>query len=110
MYASMTMSLWIKAFAKLHIQKILYKCFIAGYFLFTMYFHLTATLTKELQLVSEWVARNQLVLNISKTKGIVFGTNNSLNPVSQRLVMNNVEIEQVEVLGVTLVCKMVKTY
>ena len=28
---------------------------------------MTATLNKELQLVSEWVARNMLVLNISKT-------------------------------------------
>ena len=41
---------------------------------------MTATLNKELQLVSEWVARNKLVLNISKTKSIVFGTNHSLNP------------------------------
>jgi hypothetical protein len=31
-----------------------------------------ATLNKELQLVSEWVARNKLALNISKTKNIVF--------------------------------------
>ena len=29
---------------------------------------MTATLNKELQLVSEWVARNKLVINISKTK------------------------------------------
>jgi hypothetical protein len=36
---------------------------------------MTATLNKELQLVSEWVARNKLVLNISKTKRI--GTNHS---------------------------------
>jgi hypothetical protein len=34
---------------------------------------MTATL-KEMQLVSEWVARNKLALNISKTKSIVFGT------------------------------------
>ena len=40
---------------------------------------MTATLNKELQLVSEWVARNKLVLNISKTKSIIFGTNHSLN-------------------------------
>jgi hypothetical protein len=64
---------------------------------------MTETLNKELQLVSEWVARNKLVLNISKTKSIVFGTNRSLNPKPQlHLVMNIVEIEQVEV--------MVKTY
>ena len=70
---------------------------------------MTATL-KELQLVSELVARNLLTLNISKTKSIVFGTNHSLNPEPQlHLVMNNVEIEQVEVtklLGVTLYCKL----
>ena len=28
---------------------------------------MTATLNKELQLVSEWMARNKLVLSISKT-------------------------------------------
>ena len=71
---------------------------------------MTATLNKELQLVSEWVARNKLVLNISKTKSIVFGTNQSLNPKSQlNLIINNVEIEQVEVtklIGVTLDCKL----
>jgi hypothetical protein len=31
---------------------------------------MTATLNKELQLVSEWVARNKLVLNISKLKAL----------------------------------------
>ena len=57
---------------------------------------MTATLNKERQLVSEWVTRNKLVLNISKTKSIVFGTNHFLNPKPQLcLVMNNVEIEQV---------------
>lgn len=70
----------------------------------------TETFNKELQLVSEWVARNKLVLNISKTKSSVFGTNHSLNPKPQlHLVMNNVEIEQVEVttlLGVTMVGKL----
>ena len=44
---------------------------------------MTATLNKELQLVSEWVARNKLVLNISKTKSIVFGTKHSLTPKPQ---------------------------
>jgi hypothetical protein len=59
---------------------------------------ITTTLNKELQLVSEWVARNKLALNISKTKHIVFRTNNLLNPTPQlNLVRNNVEIEQVEV-------------
>ena len=56
---------------------------------------ITATRNKELQLVSEWVARNKLVLNVSKTKSIVFGTNYSLNTKSQlNPVINNVEIEQ----------------
>ena len=44
----------------------------------TLYMSATATEmtphNKELQLVSEWVARNKLALNISKTKSIVFGT------------------------------------
>ena len=52
---------------------------------------MTETLNKELQLVSEWVARNKLVLNTSTTKSIVFGTNHSLNP-KLNLVVNNVEI------------------
>ena len=71
---------------------------------------MTATLNKELQLVSEWVARNKLVLNISKTKSIVFGTNHSLNHKPQlNLIIYNVEIKQVEMtklLGVTLDCKL----
>ena len=69
---------------------------------------MTATLNKELLLVSEWVARNKLALNISKTKIIVFGTKHSLNP-KVNLVINNVEIEQVEMTklpGVTLDCKL----
>ena len=69
---------------------------------------MTATLNKELQFISEWVARDELVLNISKTRSIVFGTKHSLNPKPQlNLVINNVEIEQVEVtklLGETLDC------
>ena len=71
---------------------------------------MTATLNKELQLVSEGVARNKLVLNISKTKSIAFGTNHSLNPTRQlNIVMNIVVIEQVEetkLLGVTMDCKL----
>ena len=39
----------------------------------------TETLNKELQSVLEWVASNKLVLNISKTKSSVFGTNHSLS-------------------------------
>jgi hypothetical protein len=37
------------------------------------------TLNKELQFVSEWVERKKLVLNISTTKSIVFGTCHLLN-------------------------------
>ena len=66
----------------------------------------TETLNKELQSVLEWVARNKLVLNISKTKSIVFGTNHSISLRPQlNLVMNGVAVEQVEetnLLGVTL--------
>jgi hypothetical protein len=65
---------------------------------------MTATLNKLLQIVSEWVARNNLVLNISKS--IVVGTNHSLNHKPQlNIVLNHVEIEQVEgnkLLGLTL--------
>ena len=51
---------------------------------------MTATL-KELQVVSEWLAGNKIVLNISKTQTIVFGTNHSLNPKPKlNLVINNV--------------------
>jgi hypothetical protein len=38
----------------------------------------TETLNTEFQPVLEWVASNKLVLNTSKTKSIVFGTNHSL--------------------------------
>ena len=59
---------------------------------------MTTKPNEELQFVSEWVARNKLVLNIPKTKSIVFGTNHSLNPKPQlNHVINHVEIEQVEV-------------
>ena len=63
------------------------------------------TLNKELQSLLEWLASNKLVLNISKSKSIVFGTNHSLSSRLQlNLVMNGVAVEQVEVtklLGVT---------
>jgi hypothetical protein len=36
-------------------------------------------LNKVLQSDLEWVGSNKLVLNISETKSIVFGTNHSLN-------------------------------
>ena len=56
------------------------------------------------------MARNKLVLNLSKTKSVAFGINHTLNPKPQlNLGMNNVEIEQVEenkLFGVTLDCKL----
>ena len=67
---------------------------------------MTSTLNKELQSVSEWVAKNKLSLNFSTTKSILSETKYSLNPKPQlNLVINHVEIEQVEktkLLGVTL--------
>jgi hypothetical protein len=66
----------------------------------------TETLNKELQSVLEWVASNKLVLNVSKTKCIVFGINHSVSSRPQlNLVMNGVAVEQVvetKLLGVTL--------
>jgi hypothetical protein len=57
----------------------------------------TETLNKELQSVLECMASNKLVLNISKTKSIVFGTNHSRSARPQlNLVMNGVAVEQVE--------------
>ena len=48
---------------------------------------MTATLHKELQLLSEWLASYKLALNISKTKSIVFGTNHSLIPKPQLILV-----------------------
>ena len=57
----------------------------------------TATLNKTLQSVLEWVASYKLVLNITKTKSIVFGTNHSLISRPQlNLVIKGVTVEQVE--------------
>jgi hypothetical protein len=68
------------------------------------------TLNKELQSVLEWVANNKLVLNISKPKSIVFGTNHSLSSRPElNLVMDGVAVDQVEetkLLGATLDCKL----
>ena len=57
----------------------------------------TETLNKELQSVLEWMSSIKLVLNFSKTKSIVFGSNHSLSVRPQlNLVMNGVAVEQVE--------------
>ena len=69
---------------------------------------ITATFNKELQLISEWVARNKLVLNISKNlKHCIW--DKSFTKPHLNLVMNNKEIEQAEMtelLAVTLDCKL----
>ena len=39
---------------------------------------ITACLNRELQTAPEWVTSSKLVLNISKTKSIVFGTSHAL--------------------------------
>ena len=46
----------------------------------------------------EWVASNKLVLNISKTKSIAFGTNHILNskPKLNLVMYHSVAVEQVE--------------
>ena len=56
----------------------------------------------------EWVASSKLILNISKTKSILFGTNNLLSARPQlNLVMNVVEqVEETKLFGVTLDCKL----
>ena len=51
----------------------------------------TENLNKDLQSVSEWVTSNKLVLNISKTKRIVFGTNHSVNSIPQLNLIEQVE-------------------
>ena len=44
----------------------------------------------------EWVAGNDLVLIISKTKSMILGSNHSLNSRLQlNLVMNGVAVEQI---------------
>jgi hypothetical protein len=79
------------------------------YVLATTANEVTETLNMELQSVLEYVVSNKLVLNISETKSIVFGTNHSLRSRPQlNLVMNGVAVEQVEetkLIGVTLDCK-----
>ena len=76
----------------------------------------TETLNKELQSVLEWMASNELVLNVSKTKSIVFCTNHSLSGRPHlKLVKNGVAVEQVEETKINWCCLrlstvMVKTY
>lgn len=58
---------------------------------------LESVLNKELQSVVEWVTANKLVLNVSKTKSIVFGTKNLLmNESNLSLYVKDVIVEQVQ--------------
>ena len=67
---------------------------------------LSVALNKELQYISEWVVNNRMVLNISKTKAIVFGSQHMLKSKPKLcLHLRDVEITQVDetkLLGVTL--------
>lgn len=67
---------------------------------------LDTVLNAELRLVAEWVERNELVLNISKTNSMVFGSNHTIskNPMLN-LRINDVSINQVhetKLLGITI--------
>ncbi len=64
-------------------------------------------LDEELQLVVKWVWNNKMVLNLTKTKSIVFGSNFNLLKLNPQLNLSvkSVPIEQVEeirLLGVML--------
>ncbi len=57
----------------------------------------SADLDEELQLVVKWVRNNKMVLNLTKTKSIVFGSNSKLKLKPQLNVsVKSVPIEQVE--------------
>ncbi len=58
---------------------------------------ITSVLNKELQIVFDWITDNKLVINISKTKSILFGTKHffSSNPWMD-LIINNCAVEQVQ--------------
>lgn len=67
---------------------------------------LNMILNSELHSVVEWIRRNRLVLNVSKTNCIIFGSNHTLKcePVLN-IMINNVKVNQVKgtkLLGVTL--------
>lgn len=63
-------------------------------------------LMEELKAVLEWVTNNKLVLNVGKTKGIVFGTKHMLlTDPKLHLVVKDISVEQVRVtklLGVEI--------
>lgn len=67
---------------------------------------LNNTLQSELKLLLDWISENRLVLNVAKTKSIVFTARNATKEVSQLcLSLKDSNIEQVQeavLLGVTL--------
>ena len=68
--------------------------------------YLTVTMNSELESVITWVNSNRLVLNLLKTKSIVFGTKCSVkNKPQLNIIVKGMPIEQVEdtkLLGITL--------
>ncbi len=65
----------------------------------------TAILNSELDFIEKWILENKLILNTSKTKSIVFGSNYSLRSEPElKLFINNTPIQQVKetkLLGIT---------
>ncbi len=58
---------------------------------------LSSVLNQELQAIVEWITNNKLVLNISKTNSIVFGSKTMLmNEPKLKLYVNDVAVEQVQ--------------
>lgn len=69
-------------------------------------FELREKLQVELYNITKWVRMNKLVLNIAKTKSIVFGSRNALaNATALNLFVDGVSTEQVtkaKLLGIKL--------
>ncbi len=71
---------------------------------------ITSVLNKELQILFDWITDNKPVINISKTKSILFGTKHFLSSNPQMdLIINNCAVERVQetkLVGVTLDCNL----
>lgn len=71
---------------------------------------LERVLNRELQSVVDWITNNKLVLNVSKTKSIEFGTNHCLRKEPRlKLYVNDAAVEQVQeikLLGITMDSKL----
>lgn len=67
---------------------------------------LTVILNRELSSIGKWVHENKMVLNLTKTKSIIFGSNQSLRAEPElRLCIEGTSIQQVKetkLLGITL--------